>query len=64
MPGMSGLQLVQSARKLPGRKGMLAIAVTGYGREVDVRSALEAGFDAHVAKPVSMAQLQAALGAL
>ena len=61
MPGMDGLQLVAAARKLPNKQRLLAIAVTGFGRDVDVRNALDAGFDAHVSKPVSMAQLQVAL---
>lgn len=64
MPEMDGFQLVAAARKLPTHHRLLAIAVTGYGRDVDVRNALEAGFDAHVAKPVSMAQLHAALASL
>jgi two-component system CheB/CheR fusion protein len=64
MPGMDGFELMAAARKLPTRQRLLAIAVTGYGRDADVRNALKAGFDAHVAKPVSIAQLQAALDAL
>ena len=64
MPEMDGLQLVAAARKLPGHHRLLAIAVSGYGRDVDVRNALQAGFDAHVAKPVSIAKLEAALDAL
>nr|WP_292444497.1 CheR family methyltransferase [Methylibium sp.] len=64
MPEMDGFELVAAARKLSTRHRLLAIAVTGYGRDVDIRKALEAGFDAHVAKPVSMAQLQTALHSL
>ena len=33
------------------------IALTGYGRPEDIRSALEAGFDAHLTKPVNFDQL-------
>jgi two-component system CheB/CheR fusion protein len=64
MPGMDGFELVKAARKLPMRHRLLAIAVTGYGRDVDVRNASTAGFDAHVSKPVSMAHLRAALASL
>ena len=64
MPVMDGFELVAAARKLPMGHRLLAVAVTGYGRDVDVRNALDAGFDAHVAKPVAMAQLQAALDSL
>jgi two-component system CheB/CheR fusion protein len=64
MPEMNGFELIAAARKLPTPHRLLAIAITGYGRDVDVRNALEAGFDAHVAKPVSIDQLQAALDSL
>jgi len=33
------------------------IAITGYGRDEDVRLALEAGFDQHLTKPVDFARL-------
>ncbi len=34
------------------------IAATGYGQQEDQRRAREAGFDAHVTKPVEFAVLQ------
>src|SRR6185295_14096919 len=37
------------------------ISVTGWGREEDERQATEAGFDAHLAKPVDSEQLRAPL---
>ncbi len=40
-------------RPLPG------IALTGYGMESDVRRAHEAGFTAHLTKPVDFANLEA-----
>ena len=64
MPGMNGLELVAEARKLATGHRLVALAVTGYGRDVDLRNALEASFDAHVSKPVSMAQLLAKLDTL
>jgi CheY-like chemotaxis protein len=33
------------------------IAVTGYGQDSDRRRAMEAGFDAHIVKPVSLPNL-------
>jgi CheY-like chemotaxis protein len=39
----------------------LAIAMSGYGRLVDAVRAKAAGFDLHIAKPSSIAQIKAAL---
>jgi CheY-like chemotaxis protein len=41
---------------------MRLVAVTGYGQPDDVRRALEAGFDRHLKKPVSMEDIERALG--
>jgi two-component system CheB/CheR fusion protein len=62
MPGMSGYELIAELRKLSGTATTPAIALTGFGREKDVAEALQAGFDAHVGKPVSLAALLAAIG--
>ena len=42
---------------------MRLIALTGYGQAEDVRQALDAGFDAHLTKPVNLDQLLALLAA-
>jgi two-component system, chemotaxis family, CheB/CheR fusion protein len=62
MPGMSGYELIAELRKLSHTAATPAIALTGFGREKDVAEALQAGFDAHVGKPVSLASLLAAIG--
>ena len=36
----------------PGGRDILLVALTGYGQPEDERRALEAGFDAHLVKPV------------
>ncbi|MFM0034934.1 CheR family methyltransferase [Paraburkholderia strydomiana] len=61
MPGMSGYELIVELRKLPQTATIPAIALTGFGRDKDVTEALEAGFDAHVGKPVSLTALLAAI---
>lgn len=54
--GMSGYQVAAVLRaELPGAR---LIAVTGYGRDEDVKRAIAAGFDQHLVKPVSVEQLQ------
>ncbi|MFL9963771.1 response regulator [Paraburkholderia sediminicola] len=61
MPGMSGYELMAQLRKSPRMATTPAIALTGFGREKDASEALQAGFNAHVAKPVSLAALLAAV---
>ncbi|NKI92532.1 ATP-binding protein [Rhizobacter sp. SG703] len=56
LPTLDGLQIARHARAsgYPGRM----VALTGYGREDDVRRSLKAGFDAHLVKPVHGEQLR------
>ncbi|HUG52640.1 MAG TPA: response regulator, partial [Vicinamibacteria bacterium] len=66
MPGEDGYALIRQVRALPPDEGGLtpAIALTAYAREEDRLRALMAGFQAHVAKPVSLPELSALIGAL
>ncbi len=62
LPGEDGYALIRAVRA----RGILseqlpAIALTAYARREDQRLALEAGFQAHVAKPVEPAVLVAAV---
>jgi PAS domain S-box-containing protein len=56
LPGMDGYEVARSIRAQRGTEPIL-IAITGYGRADDRRRSLEAGFDAHLTKPVSPEQL-------
>jgi signal transduction histidine kinase len=61
LPGFDGYAVAKRVRaQLPNGKVKL-IAMTGYGRERDRESALNAGFDDHLTKPVAAEVLQAAL---
>jgi CheY-like chemotaxis protein len=52
LPGMSGYDVARALRaEAPAGRPLRLIAVSGYTRPEDVRRALEAGFDAHLAKP-------------
>ena len=57
MPGMDGYELMAELRKRDRTAKVMAVAVTGFGRPNDETRAREAGFDAHVAKPVELAAL-------
>jgi len=57
MPDMSGMHLVQLLRSNPALANTRLIALTGYAGDADKKKAADAGFDAHVTKPVSMDQL-------
>jgi PAS domain S-box-containing protein len=50
MPGMTGYDVARAIRAR-GLPGVQLIALSGHAQGEDVQRALEAGFDAHVAKP-------------
>jgi len=52
MPGMDGLEAARRIRSLPGGADVILIALTGWGQDRDRRRTAEAGFDAHLVKPV------------
>ena len=61
LPGLSGLRLIEALRARDAEGGLVAIALSGLGREDDVQAALHAGFDAHLLKPVEIAVLDRTL---
>jgi len=54
MAEMDGYMLIQQIRsRLPEQGGTIpAIALTAYARDFDQQKALQAGFQAHITKPV------------
>lgn len=64
MPGMSGLEFVGKLREQPALEKVICIALSGFGHEADVRQAENAGFDAHVKKPVLLDDLLAVVARL
>ncbi len=61
LPGMSGLELGKLLRSQHGRSGPALIAVTGRASPEDLQLGRDAGFDAHVAKPVVPLELNRVL---
>lgn len=58
MPGMSGLEVARRLRQDLGLHDALSVALSGYGEEEDRRRSQEAGFNAHIVKPISPDVLQ------
>ena len=57
LPPINGFELARALRsRFPGRPLRL-IAVTGYGQQDDRQRSREAGFDAHLVKPVDLLSL-------
>jgi CheY-like chemotaxis protein len=52
LPDVDGYQVARRIRASPAGRQVILVALTGYGQPEDVRRALDAGFDAHVVKPV------------
>ena len=63
LPGMNGYDLAAALRKLPGLDRTVLVAATGWGQEKDRQRAIEAGFDQHLVKPVSIAKIGEVLAA-
>ncbi len=63
MPHMNGFDATRAIRALPGmqEKHIPIIAMTANAFAEDAQKALEAGMDAHVAKPISIQKLLATL---
>jgi signal transduction histidine kinase/ActR/RegA family two-component response regulator len=62
MPELDGLAATRAIRLLPGAAGRVPIvAMTANARPEDRLACLEAGMDDYLAKPVNLAELQAAL---
>nr|WP_277183029.1 CheR family methyltransferase [Caballeronia sp. BR00000012568055] len=57
LPGIDGYDLIRRVRGDLTHAGVKALAVTALGREEDKRRAREAGYDAHLSKPVDFPEL-------
>jgi signal transduction histidine kinase len=55
LPLLDGYEVARRLRQRDGARRRVLVAMTGYGQAEDVRRALEAGFDRHLVKPVSLA---------
>ena len=61
LPLLDGYEVARRLRE--AKFGARLVALTGYGRDDDVKRAREAGFDEHLLKPATLEQLRAAIDA-
>ena len=61
LPDGNGFQLIQA---LHATHRVPSIALSGFGRDEDVRRSRDAGFDAHLTKPIALEQLMTAIRSL
>jgi CheY-like chemotaxis protein len=62
LPDGSGLDLMrQLLRRSSSTQPVKGIAISGFGMEQDIQSSLDAGFAAHLVKPVDINELHAAV---
>jgi CheY-like chemotaxis protein len=64
LPDFNGYELATKIRATPWGRGVVLIAVTGWGQEEDRRRALEAGFNHHLTKPIAPATVESLLQSL
>ena len=62
LPRMDGYQVARRIREEPHGRGMLLVALTGYGSPDDVKRSAEHGFDHHLVKPVDPEQIARLIG--
>ena len=61
LPGMSGYELAQHLRAVPGLARIRLVAVTGHGSDAHRARARAVGFDEHILKPINLEAMDAVL---
>jgi PAS domain S-box-containing protein len=64
MPVHDGFELIRRLRKLPGGATVPAVALTALARPEDRMKALHAGYQAHLGKPIALAEVLAVIRSL
>ena len=58
MPGLNGWEVVKLFRQDPLFRSLKIFALTAYNQPEDLQRSRDAGFDQHLTKPISTAQLE------
>lgn len=61
LPGMSGYEVAKALRSRPFGRDIVIAALTGYGQPGDREKTAQAGFDAHLVKPVDPSVIESFL---
>jgi CheY-like chemotaxis protein len=61
LPLVDGYEVARLCRQEPALEHVVLVALTGYGQEEDRLRSREAGFDAHLVKPVNLEELRVLL---
>jgi CheY-like chemotaxis protein len=64
LPGLNGYEVCRRIRQASWGKRMTLVALTGWGQDEDRDRSRDAGFDAHMVKPVDFDALLALLAAV
>jgi CheY-like chemotaxis protein len=64
LPRLSGHEVCRRLREEPWGKGIVVVALTGWGADEDRRTSEQAGFDGHLVKPIDYENLAALLASL
>jgi CheY-like chemotaxis protein len=64
LPVMDGYELGLRLRQIPELASLRLVAITGYGQDTDRQRSRDAGFDAHLVKPIDLSMLQQILNGL
>lgn len=58
LPKLNGYEACRRIREQPWSNSVMMVALTGWGQEEDRQKSSEAGFDAHMVKPVDLNTLK------
>jgi len=64
LPEMDGYEVCRRMREKPFSKKMKVVALTGWGQEDDKLRSMDAGFDLHMVKPLTVDALEALIAGL
>ncbi|MEX1232302.1 MAG: response regulator, partial [Planctomycetaceae bacterium] len=64
LPKLNGYEVARKIREQPWGQDMVLVALTGWGQEEDRQKSKEAGFNAHLVKPVEHSVLMRLLAEL
>ena len=58
LPGLTGYEVARQIRQEPTLSHTVLVALTGYGRESDIKRSKNAGFACHLVKPAGLSEVE------